>query len=162
MGVQEPCNRTPVVIWTRLGDTDANRFNIYINANDTVGFDYRSPSGVLHPIVGGTNAVSITPNTWTHLAITRSGNTYSIFRDGALQASGTDTSPDLPTSVGWQMSGRAGYFFNGSLDEVRLSSGVLTPSQFLNAASIPEPSSLTIFGLGAVGFGFFRWRRRRS
>lgn len=122
------------VFWTRLGDTDANRFNIFVNGNGTFGFDYRTPSGSLHKLVGGLNSgIALPSNVWTHLAIVRRGDVYELYRDGALVQSATDASPDLPTSVGWQMSGRGGYMLRADLDEVRFTDAALTPAEFLNA-----------------------------
>jgi Ca2+-binding RTX toxin-like protein len=120
------------VFWTRIGSDDLNRFNIFVNGNGTFGFDYRSPSGELHMLVGAAGqGVPLPANTWTHLAITRSGTHYSLYRNGSLVAKADDSSPDLPTSTGWTISGREGYRFNGLVDEVRVSSGALSPSQFL-------------------------------
>lgn len=111
------------VFWTRPDDDDGNRFNIFVNGDGTFGFDYRTPSGDLHELVGSGGiwtGVPIAPDTWTLLAITRVGNVYSVYRDGALVASGTDVSPDLPTSTGWQFSGRSGYIYQGFLDEIEV------------------------------------------
>ena len=124
------------VFWTRTGNTDANRFNIFVNGNGTFGFDYRSPSGQLHKLVGGLNSgIAIPSGVWTHLAIVRVGSTYHLYRDGALVQLATDTTPDLPTSTGWQISGRSGYMLRADLDEVRLTARALTPSEFLNTCS---------------------------
>ncbi len=121
------------VFWTRPDNSDGNRFNIFVNGNGTFGFDYRSPSGQLHQLVGGLNSgISITPNAWTHLAIVRTGNTYHLYRDGLLAQSATDSSPSLPTSTGWQVSGRGGFALRADVDEIRFSDSALTPDQFLN------------------------------
>jgi hypothetical protein len=75
------------VFWTRIGSDDLNRFNIFVNGNGTFGFDYRSPSGELHMLVGAAGqGVPLPANTWTHLAITRSGTHYSLYRNGSLVA----------------------------------------------------------------------------
>jgi hypothetical protein len=47
-----------------------------------------------------------------------------------LKATASDASPDLPTSVGWRLSGRESFMFNGMLDEVRLTAAALGPGQF--------------------------------
>jgi hypothetical protein len=109
------------VFWTRIGPDDINRFNIFVNGNGTFGFDYRSPTGVLHMLVGAVDEGVLLPtNTWTHLVISRIGTHYSLFRDGALVATANDPVPDLPTSVGWTISGREDAGFRGLIDEVRV------------------------------------------
>jgi hypothetical protein len=137
------------VFWTRTDDTDANRFNIVVNGNGTFGFDYRSPAGDLHLLVGecfeeGCTGVPIPPDTWTHLAITRVGNVYSLYKNGVLAASATDSAPDLPDATGWQLSGRSGFIYQGSLDEVRVSDVALSPDQFLLARPSPLDVSVDI------------------
>ncbi len=120
------------VLWTRTDNTDSDRFNIFVNGNGTFGFDYRSPSGALHLLVGSVaNGIPIPPMTWTHIAITRQGNLYRLYVNGTLDGTALDVNPDLPTGTGWCRSGRDGYIFQGNLDEVRCSQGALTPGQFL-------------------------------
>jgi hypothetical protein len=123
------------VFWTRPDDSDTNRFNIHVNDDDTLGLDYRDPLGDLHNIVGQPwGGMPLVPDTWTHVAIVRQGNTYSLYANGTLGVQGTDLFPNLPDAVDWQVSGRTGYCFDGLLDEVRVSEGALTPDQFLLAA----------------------------
>ena len=125
------------VFWTRPDDTDADRFNIYVNGDGTFGFDYRSPDGTLHPLISG---IAIAPDTWTHLAITRVGSVYSLYTNGVLVASATDDFPDLPTSSGWQFSGRSGYIYHGLLDEVEIFSRALS-----------QPEIQAIYNAGSAG-----------
>jgi hypothetical protein len=115
------------VFWTRIGTDDTNRFNIFVNGNGTFGFDYRSPTGALHKLVGDLDqGITVPSDTWTHLVISRTGNTYSLFRNGSLVRTVTDIAPDLPTSVGWTISGRSdGFTFDGLVDEVRVSSAAI-------------------------------------
>ena len=134
------------VFWTRADDSDLNRFNIFVNGNSTIGFDYRSPNGTLHTLVGnGFTGVAIQRNTWTHLAITRTGNVYSLYVNGSLAASATDSFPDLPTATGWQMSGRGGFMYLGRLDEVEI---------YNRAVTSPEIQSLITEDLGGRAFTY--------
>jgi hypothetical protein len=114
------------VFWTRPDDEDANRFNIFVRPGSTLHVDYRSPSGELHELV---SEVSIPRDTWIHVAITRTGNDYNLYVNGVLAGSGTDTAPDLPTTTGWQMSGRGGFMYHGSLDEVTLYNRALSADE---------------------------------
>jgi hypothetical protein len=121
------------IFWTRLGDTDTNRYNIFTH-DGAIGFDYRSPTGVRHAMMPEPHDVYfIGYDVWAHVAIARTGNEYSLFVDGINRAIRTDPNPDLPTSVGWQLSGRGIGILGAIIDEVRFSDQVLDPSQFLNA-----------------------------
>src|SRR5262249_31598085 len=96
-------------------------FQVFVNGNGTLGFNYLAPSGVTHDLVGELNlGIAIPADTWTHIAITRVGNDYSIYRDGSFITSATDSTPDLPTTTQWQFSGRSGFMYQGGLDEVKV------------------------------------------
>jgi hypothetical protein len=125
------------IFWTRPDSNDENRFNIYINPGGGFDFDYRSPSGVLHPELGGAR-VQIPVDTWTHIAIVRDtqssspAHTYDLYENEVYITTQVDPDPDLPTSdQAWQISGREGFYFSGSVDEIRFSARKLAPSEFL-------------------------------
>jgi len=98
---------------------------------------------------------------WQHFALVVDSTTYALYINGQAQATGS-----LPTG------GEGPYWFSGDpttgnrtlgdgfrgwIDEFRISNEALLPSQFLNA-SIPEPGTLGLLFLGAVGL---IWRKRR-
>lgn len=134
-------HRSP--IWTRNDGSDLDRFNFFVNANSTFGFDYREPAGSIHLLVGGGgNGVPIPSGSWTHVAIVRTGSSYALYLGGSLSASVTDSSPQLPSAIGWVLSGRPGFRFRGLLDEVRLSNTALTPAEFLSSPiAVPATST---------------------
>jgi len=138
------------VFWGRPDNSDANRFHIYVNPDNTLGVDYREPSGKLHPIIGGggpSGGVPFPPNMWTHIALTRAGNTYRLYVNGALQFTHSDATPKLPTSIGWFISGRRGYDLVGSVDEVRISNVALSPELFLSVGHTADrPQHNTDYG----------------
>jgi len=159
------------IFWTRPDDSDANRFNISINPNGNLGFDYRSPTGVLHTmLLGGTGEFVIPLNTWTHVAITRTVDsptvqTYRFYENGTLDYTATDMNPDLPTTTTWTIADRTPGIgatkFVGYLDEIRFADTVLAPNQFLDAP-VPEPGSLLIWAVGMIGCGAVRVARRKQ
>jgi hypothetical protein len=123
------------IFWTRPDSTDADRFNIYVLAGGVFGFDYREPNGQLHTLLPAGPFI-IPLNTWAHIAVTRSENTYRFYKNGSLVYTATDTNPNLPDTTSWTIGGRAGFPFTGLIDEVRLTNGTLSPNQFLDA---PQP-----------------------
>jgi len=135
------------IFWTRLNGADHNRFHIYTTnpgQSMSFGFDYREFTagpglGILHPL-GSPFAFTLEPNTWTHIAIVRTGTTYEWFKDGILKGSSVDSSPNLPNSGGWQLSGGPGGIraLRGLIDEIRISDVALSPNKFLFAS----PSAL--------------------
>jgi hypothetical protein len=130
-------------LWGRSDSgSDDNRFQLQANFDFTLGLDYRSPDGDLHVLAGSglsDSGVPFSPGKWGHVAIVRQGATYRVYVDGVLQSTVTDTSPELPTSVGWSLGGRAGQPFVGLIDEVRVSDEALTPDHFLIAEPAPAP-----------------------
>ena len=131
------------VFWTRPDNRDINRFNIYMNSNNTFGFDYRNGDGTARPLLSGYDCLPILVDVWTHIAIVRTGNRYATYIESELQHVAVDTWEDLPDATGWTVSGRDGYEFQGRLDEIRVSSFALDPSQFL-VYSDPPPADLVI------------------
>ena len=65
------------IFWTTTGSGDTNRFNIGINPSAQPFIDYRSSSGVLHPLA--TSSVAIAANQWSLIEYDKQGNDYSIF-----------------------------------------------------------------------------------
>ena len=123
------------VFWGRENDAAHNRFHIYINppgsSPATLGVDYYNSDSIHHEIFAPVrnNLVSFTPDQWVFVALTREGNTYSVSVDGTLVSTATDDSPDLPDAAGWQIAGRGGFHFNGSLDDVRFYDRVLSANE---------------------------------
>ncbi len=126
------------IFWTRPDGSDGNRFNILVNGGQLI-VDYRAPNGSLHYL----GAAPVVAGGWTHIAIVRTvapTHVYRIYRNGELASEVTDPAPNLPTAVGWTMSGRGCCMFRGVLDEVS------TYRRALSQAEIREIVAAEDFG----------------
>lgn len=108
---------------------------------------------------------------WSYIAGTLNGTTgaMDLYINGILSAStitnirplGELDKKYLPgIGIGNVQSGNYNEYFNGLIDEVRISNVALNPSQLLDAKPVPEPGSiiLEISGI-AILFNVFRLRR---
>jgi hypothetical protein len=101
---------------------------------------------------GIASPITLNPNTWYNLAAVCDGTYVSMYLNGSYV--GTDTHPGGPPSMGF---GTLGFgrnldtgtdWYLGSIDEVRLYNRAITSTEVAQVYSIPEPSSLTLFGFG--------------
>jgi len=72
-------------------------------------------------------APSMSLNTWYHIAIMRAANDFKLFFDGVQQGAtvtNSGTMPDISTEVRIGGSQVGGYYFNGWIDEFRVSKGI--------------------------------------
>jgi len=102
------------------------RFSLY-NRAGTLEWHFLTRSGGVDIIYVPENPTLLV-NTWYHVALVRSGNSFYIFQDGT-QLGTTDTDadsvPDLAATLKIAMLGALyEYYFNGWLDEVRISKGI--------------------------------------
>lgn len=95
----------------------SNLLNFYLDS---------STSGRL--LLGGANSITgivFTANAWQHLAITRAGNTWRVFVEGVQGGTSTNSSAyALTSSVGLGGMSYGGHYFNGYVDEIRITKGV--------------------------------------
>ena len=68
--------------------------------------------------------ITLTANAWQHIAIVRNGNTWTVYVNGVSAGSGTNSSTiDCSVSgIGGSVVG--GNYFNGYVDEIRITRGV--------------------------------------
>jgi len=107
---------------------DGNKF--FFTGGDSAGTIY-----------GGGDAVRAGINQWHHVAVSRNGNTTRLFVDGVLQASGDVPVPAAsgPTvAVGARLNGSN--FFNGYIDELRITKAALYCDSFTAPTSPPTPT----------------------
>jgi hypothetical protein len=78
------------------------------------------------PSVSGTITTSVSANTWYHLAIVRSNNTWYMFINGNSAGTMTDTaSCNTSASMLFYVGGYpGGAFLNGFIDDLRVTKGV--------------------------------------
>jgi len=94
-------------------------WELRINSGNTVQFFYTGGSSL-------TSIGTVTGNTWTHIAVTRSGTTVRIFINGNLDNSttfsnGTSAAASYPLYIGNSTSG--GGLFLGYMEDVRITRG---------------------------------------
>ena len=125
-------------------------------------------SFAIPPLPGGFSDVTFTPS---------AAFTFSPSTPYWLAAKGVGHSGLTEDTIGWRASlpgitptgiaASDGYRFSSSgVDPpTDASDGILNTYQVDGtplASEAPEPSSLTLFGLGALGLAGYRWRRRRA
>ena len=100
-------------------------------------------------------ATSVAVNTWYHVALVRSGNSWYVFQDGSQCGStGSDSSsvPDVAGSLYIGSYGGLVTFFNGWLDEFRISKGIARwTSSFTPPTSAHVADSSTVLLLHMDG-----------
>ena len=108
-------------------------------------------------------------NQWSQVAGTLDAQTgaMNLYVNGSLVDStvtsvrplGPLTGPNPGLGIGNTQSTVTTEYFNGLIDEVRISDVALTPDQFLN---VPEPSTIVLLGISAAGLCLFGWRKRKA
>lgn len=73
----------------------------------------------------GTPNASLPANVWNHVALTRNGNTFTIWINGQARATNTITASMIyyPPAIG-RAQGVAAEYFNGYIDDFRVTKGV--------------------------------------
>ncbi|MDD3582826.1 MAG: LamG domain-containing protein [Kiritimatiellae bacterium] len=105
------------------------------------------PGTLVSDVSFGTGSIDNELNVWRHVAlvydVTVGKGTWSLYVDGTLKGSiENNTVPTRSVPAYFYIGGRpwSDNAFNGAIDTVRLTRGVLAPSQFLNAAGAPPPA----------------------
>lgn len=134
-----------VECWIYDQGSGAERY-IFSNRGASSGWELRKNSTNLLQFffTGGSSLTStstITSNKWTHVAVTRNGNTVRIFIDGVLDASSTfaDGSSGVASSlyIGYGTTG--GGYFLGNISNARIIKG----NALYTATFTPPTSALT-------------------
>jgi len=83
---------------------------------------------------------------WYHIAIVRNGTTTTIYRDGTSVGSGSDTTDYNPPTTaqfyigGGSSTGFNNYYFNGYIDDLRITKGVARYTANFTAPTAPFPT----------------------
>jgi hypothetical protein len=134
-------NRTP------LSQTDGNDWFITLEYQDSDGAKIQSNSEST-TYVENTGSVFPT-SSWTHLAITRQGNTFRIFRGGSLAASNTSTTqlPDVSSALEVGRSSSFSNYFDGNMTGVRITKGVARYTSNFTPPTRPFPTRRYVSGI---------------
>ncbi len=109
MWINTPAIRHGSWFWTRGDGTDSGRFNIHNGPGDQFNFDYREDADKTpDPPHNGVDPAILDESAWTHVAVTRSGNEYTIWKNAVAGAAWADESPELPTANAWMLGGPRG------------------------------------------------------
>ena len=130
---------TIAAVWGGGGSEGQWLFSV--NASGVLGFAWSPHSNSANFISGGT----LSTNKWHHVAVTRSGNTFRLFLDGAETASGTSSatnSNNTQLSVGRYAIGYSAYDsseWEGYIQDVRIYKGVAKyTSDFVVPSTSPD------------------------
>ncbi len=127
---------------------------VFLGFVDSTTLRFRDINGSI--IIGMDRTVSISINTWYHVAVTRNGNDFRLFLDGVQQGSTLIDSDAITSRTNQIQIGSisvlgASTSIDGWLDEFRISKGIARwtsnftpPTQEYNDDIIVSPSVLTI------------------
>lgn len=153
--------RTPAVLttvtdnfgveaWVRASSTASNSQVVTNGDSSNSGWGlFRSGAnwGFLYggQTLAATAAPSVDVNTWTHLALVRSGGVNTLYKNGVavLTAAGTPVTPAGAFSIGVGAPSN-GEFFAGNIDEVRVftfTAGQFATSDLLTGLAYTDPPS---------------------
>jgi Concanavalin A-like lectin/glucanases superfamily len=103
---------------------------LYIHNNNMVFWASSSNTSGTYLVTALTGpASSVGLNVWSHIAVTRSGNTYQLWVNGTGGGTATVSGAvaignSLPTLGGLNLSGSMVYYYSGYMDDLRVTKGV--------------------------------------
>lgn len=119
-----------IAVTRSAGGSDG--WNLRINSSNTLQFYYTGGSSL-------TSTGTIPATTWTHVAVTKSGNTVRLFINGNIDGSnaafGTGNANTQPLRIGVANDNTTGYM-NGYIDDLRITKGFARYT-----ANFPVPTS---------------------
>lgn len=115
-----------------------------------------SSNGTSWNVSSGASMGSIILNSWTHYAVTRSGNTFRTFQNGALISTFTSANA-FPAGTGPLLVGAyntPNFFYQGHLDDIRITKGIARYTAAFTPPENPFPdmaSGLLTKYVGQIG-----------
>jgi hypothetical protein len=147
----------------------------YFLSLTSAGYPYwgvRDTGGNWADITGST---SLTDDQWHHVVgvLDQGNDQMRLYVDGSLAGSASASSigsiadSGYPVNIGWTYRyWTSDYdYLNGRLDEVALYGSALSADRILahyNAATVPEASTLALFGVGLAALAVVRGRRKKG
>jgi uncharacterized protein YmfQ (DUF2313 family) len=114
-------------------------FSIYRYSSDW--YFYSSSNRTSNDIAEARSLGSVTLNTWQHLQVVRSGNTYHCFNNGIETDSWTSSLTPVTSSDPIPVGGDGVYNFTGYIDEFRFSKGIARNTSDFTPPTAPYSSS---------------------
>lgn len=138
-------------VWGQTGNSDSTW--LLGAESGTLGFFWLPFNNTTRMLNGGT----VPLNTWTYISVTRTGNTFRIWRNGLFQASQTSTNSIgiAPLTIGWYGFLSTANRLQGNISNVRIIKGLslyqassnYTPPSLPLANSVPATINNNIYGL---------------
>lgn len=131
---------SPVNTLFMLGNEFYNRYVIYVDTSGYVKADkYSTGAGNF------TSSVTLSTNTWYHIAFVKNGTTGTLYINGVSRATTSTIGNETTGGIGFRDTiFRVGYGLNGYADEIRLSSSARYTSGFTPSTSAFTSDSNTI------------------
>ncbi len=138
-------------------NTDVTHFVEIITTGGSLWFTVRDPAGESGYLLQFHATHNYSAGVWYHTAIVRNINTWHIFIDGVSQTITKDigdyslTMPDVAAGISVGSPGVNNFYFNGYIDELRISKGIARWTSDFTPPSAPYDSQTP--GANNVGIG---------
>ena len=135
-----------IIFTKRQNNTAFSGFEIYLLTSGAVGVAVSIDGATWGLSISSTTVLAL--NTWSHVAVVRSGNTYKIFINGVLDSTigyftGSHWSNSFPPTIGADYD--VTYAFNGYMDDYRITKGIARYTDTFGDLSYNQVSLLLHF-----------------